>query len=457
MSGDKSNGESIHIPQLDLFQRPNVQEAIDSPVIFNIPKQSRDFTDLRNCKLKMQLRLKHLDDTPLTIHEEVGLTNLPHQSSWSEVAVHINGVRVSGNTNLFPYKAVIKAYMRHNNITDAAFMESMGWRALDDMFTTKGNDIGRASRTIELEGPLFEDIFECERYLLNGMDMQIKLQPTPASFRIKESFDTSYTDAELSQLETKMKAAETALQTALDAGGEHQSKRDDLKRAQLSYYSVVGHKKGYKLVLENIVMKMTYVRVNPMVINALQEQLQQQPAVYPYTKTDVKTISIPSGQQQVYFDTIFDGVRPSKVVIAMVSSSTMNGANSRDPTLFQDFYLTDINVAVDGILIQPKKMRYNATEGMAEYISAYEDFIHVVQKSGHQTPNMTPQQFSWNPVFVFALEPIIKKDVHNQVVKGPICVMAQFEKPLTETVNMIIYAEMPALMQVDAARNVALT
>lgn len=477
MSGALRNGGRLAIPELNLFQRPDIQDAIEkeyeveyrpseqitddkAPIIFNIPRQSRDFTDLRNSRLKMKLRMKHADGTKLEMREEAAVINLIHQTAWSQIDVTINGTPVSSNTRLFPYKAFFKTLTRSNGISDEAFMKSMGWvppyndtDEIVDVSYEASKKRCANSRMIELEGPLLEDIFESQRYLLNGIDMQIKLHRSLMSFMLVQHFNQEKTDVEIKVLEDKKKSA---LETFL-ADIHNVVKEDAAEAAAIAYNIAQGVKKGYKIELVDIVMKMAYVRIYPAVIQAIQETIELSPALYPFTKTELKTVSIPTGQQQVYFDTVFNGVRPSKMLMGFVSSEAMNGTITTNPLDFKSYYVSDISLMVDGSLIQPKKFTYNMTDitDISDFTGAYTDYMKMVQRSGYGTPNISPEQFARNPLFAFSLEPGGHGEFHNQAMKGPIAIIVHFDRPLSQSVNLVLYAEMPGLMQVDAARNVA--
>ena len=82
-------------------------------------------------------------------------------------------------------------------------------------------------------------------------------------------------------------------------------------------------------------------------------------------------------------------------------------------------------------------------------------YMSMVKKSGYQTPNVAPEEFMRHPVFTFCLEPAISGNYQHQAMKGPVSVIIQFAKALEKSVNLMMYAETPGLMQIDAARNVA--
>ena len=482
MSGGQQNGDVSIMKALNLFQRPNIQDAVEreytveyrpseqfiderSPVIFNIPKQSRDFTDLRSCSLKMKLRVKRRNDTDLQFGEEVSLINMCHQTAWSQMDVTINGVPVSSNTRLYPYKAFFKALTRNAGVSESSALKSMGWfspftgnsraHAKDEAWA-ESKRLVRNSRLLELEGPLMEDIFESERYLLNGTEMQIKLHRCLSPFMLNLLYTTSSSiasDANIDALKVKMEAD---IKAVLE-DNDNTILIMAANKSTSDYNNAVGSKQGYKVVLEDIVLKMAYVRVYPHVITAIQESLQQNPALYPLTRTEMKSVAIPDGQQQVYFDTVFSGLRPSKIVLGFVSSEAVNASFATDALNFESHNVSDISIMIDGTVIQPKKLIYDDRGDGQEYLSAFMDYMTMVKKSGYEVPYATPEEFQKHPIFTFALEPIEHSDIQNQAMKGPVSVIIQFARQLDRGVNLLMYAEMPGLVQIDAARNIAIS
>ena len=463
---------------LNLFQGRNIQDAVDkeymveyrpseqitdasAPVIFNIPKQSRDFTDLRKCRMKMRLQIVHKDDTPLRSEEEVAFTNMIHQTAWAEVNVALNGVPISNrSSSLYPYKALFKTLMRHNEGSEDPSMRSMGWFP---PYTGSSGLLGAGkpweyakqlcseSRVMELEGPMMEDIFESERYLVNGVAVQIKLERCSDSFIRIQPFDFAIGYETTEDIAARLKLKEDTKADWIAHPEDEEKKQRAILKSSL-YYQALGASKGYKVVLKDIVMKMAYVRVFPNVIQAVQDQIQQTPALYPITRTDMKTVSIPAGQQQVYFDTLFNGPRPKKIVMAFVSSEAVNGTIGTDPLRFGHHFVSDVGIMVDGTLIQPKKLKYSDNH-LSESVSTFTDYVQMVKASGYGAPNVTPEAFARQPIYTFALDPELNDALQQQIVKGSISIIVHFDRPLEKSVNIVMYAEMPGIVKIDAARN----
>ena len=100
-----------------------------------------------------------------------------------------------------------------------------------------------SSKSVTLQGPLFQDIFMQKRYLLNNTRMTIRLDRSPLEFVLLN----------------------------LEAAG------------------------SYKLQLEDVVLKVRMIELNPATQYAISKSLETKPALYPYTRRDIRVENLPVG------------------------------------------------------------------------------------------------------------------------------------------------------------------
>ncbi|KAJ8316755.1 hypothetical protein KUTeg_005701 [Tegillarca granosa] len=91
----------------------------------------------------------------------------------------------------------------------------------------------------------------------------------------------------------------------------------------------------YEIVIEDIIRKVEKVIVSPSVIYVHAEVFKHTNAKYPYTKTEVKMMTIPSGQLNFTWDNMFQGLQTNKVVITFVDSQAVSGSYSKNPFNFE--------------------------------------------------------------------------------------------------------------------------
>ena len=70
---------------------------------------------------------------------------------------------------------------------------------------------------------------------------------------------------------------------------------------------MTGDSENYKVSITSAILKVCHVKVSDAVVVAQNEALNLSPALYPYWKSNFKTISIPSGVSTVTSDDIFHG------------------------------------------------------------------------------------------------------------------------------------------------------
>lgn len=165
-----------------------------TPIEISIPGQGNEYLDLRRSRLYVKCAIVKSDGTKLATSEKTGIINIPLQSMWSQVDTYLNGKLVSLNTSYYPWKAYLKLLLSNGQDIGRSQLQSQLYY-LDDMDTkdadpVSGSNGGLAqryqytkdSRIFDMEGPLYEDIFRLDKYLVNGVDVNLKLFRNRASF-----------------------------------------------------------------------------------------------------------------------------------------------------------------------------------------------------------------------------------------------------------------------------------
>ena len=137
----------------------------------------------------------------------------------------------------------------------------------------------------------------------------------------------------------------------------------------------------YEIVIEDIILKACKIQVNPGVIFGHASVMQNTNAKYHYTKTEVKLLTIPSGNSSFTYDNLFQGLRPNRCVIGFVDSTATTGDFTLNPYNFQHFNLTQIGLFVDSVPVGGNvlKLNFNATNGRT-IIPAYNSMFEIADK-----------------------------------------------------------------------------
>ncbi|KAJ8321574.1 hypothetical protein KUTeg_000873 [Tegillarca granosa] len=202
--------------ELELFSLPPVQSAVmktqyidyrpvsnisqNAPIEFHIPGQSPEYTDLRHSRLYIKAKIVKGDGTST-------LTLL--SATKDKVESQLQNALFYTETNVFD--------------TDPVGGSNPGYAA---RFTrTKG------SKSFEMCYYLLQDFLQCEKYLLNGCDIDITLYPNRPIFYLKS------TEA----------------------------------------------KPDFQIVIEDIIFQALRINLNPAALIGIQNKLEESPALYNYT------------------------------------------------------------------------------------------------------------------------------------------------------------------------------
>ena len=102
---------------------------------------------------------------------------------WSQVDVYMNNKLVSLNSSHYPLKAYLKTVLSSGSDEQNSQLQSQLFFKDDDPMDSVTLNSGfvnryeytKLSREFELEGPLMEDVFDMDKYLIQGVDLYIKL------------------------------------------------------------------------------------------------------------------------------------------------------------------------------------------------------------------------------------------------------------------------------------------
>lgn len=167
--------------------------------------------------------------------------------------VYLNNKLVSFNTNNYPWKSYLKTVLFggkeeiSSQKQSQLFCKDKG--KLDDANAYNGSNTGlvlrygytQESHVFKLEGNLMEDIFDIDKYLINGVDIYIKLFRSSAPFLVMSAQDSP----------------------------------------------------SYKLELLDVVYKVAKVRVDPGVLLNHSKQIESNPMKYTISRNELKMNTIP--------------------------------------------------------------------------------------------------------------------------------------------------------------------
>ena len=264
--------------------RPVNQVTNTSVLDFNIPAQTSSYVDLMKSVLNVKVKLVKGDNSDPD-GEVLGPVNLTLHSIFRQADVTFQQTPLSHTGVNYPYKAYIDTILNTSEneqkgiLTSQFFYKDTGDVDTNDAKT--GTNEGLKTRyaktlhgkIIDMEGPLRLDMFQQPKLLVNGVAIGLKLWQNHDPFRI-------ITDNLIPD---------------------------------------------YKVQIVDARFKLCVLRPTGAVLLGNEKMIQEGPAVDPYLRSEIKTVSIASGQYSFSADDMFQGLVPSKLIVGLVSSAAYNG------------------------------------------------------------------------------------------------------------------------------------
>lgn len=415
--------------ELDLFSIPPTQTSIekgdwvqykplaaltdDSPIEFVIPGIGDEYIDLSHTMLNVQAKILQSNGLPLGDTDNVGPVNNWLHSLFTQVDVYLNQRLISTTGNTYAYRSYIETLLNYGPAAKKSHLTSSLWftdtsgsmDSLDENngYTSRRNFITK-SALVDMIGHVHSDIFNQEKFLINGVEMRIRF------IRSRDEFN------------------------------------------------LMAKSSGFKVSITEANLYVRRMRINPSVLLAHSKILATTTAKYPITKVEVKNVTIPSGVQGKTLDNIFLGQLPKRIILGFVTNSAFIGNFKANPYNFQHFDLNFLSLYIDGRQIPSKPIQPNFTASKL-FVHAYHTLysgtgIHFLNE-GNAISRST--YGNGNCLMAFDLTPDLSSNTMshwNLVRHGCLRIEVRFEKALPETINCIIYGEFDNIVEIDKDRKV---
>lgn len=418
--------------ELDLFTIPATQTSIesgkwvqykpissltdDSPIEFVIPGHGDEYVDLSNTMINIKARILNPDGTKLVATDNaVGPVNNWIHSLFSQVDLYVNQKLVSPQNNTYAYRSYIETLLNYDESAKNSHLGCALWYddktgEMDDCENKNTGLVNRRNFTnlsavVDMIGHLHVDLFNQEKFLLNGVELRLRLVRSRDTFCLMSKTDRF-----------KVKIEEANL-----------------------------------LVRKN--------KINPTVLLAHSKTLESGSAKYPITRVEVKAITIPSGIQGKTLDNVFLGQLPKRLIVGLVSNKAFNGDFKCNPYNFQSYKVNFFSLYVDGQQIPTKPLQPDySTENELSVLSYHTLFsgtgIHFLNIGN----NIARTEYAkGNCLMAFDLTPDLSANATthwNLIRHGSLRIELGFSDALEETINCIIYAEFDNIVEIDKNRNV---
>ena len=208
---------------------------------------------------------------------------------------------------------------------------------------------------------------------------------------------------------------------------------------------------GVKVILMGATLLVRTKRVCPELILAHKEMLQTTNMRMPHNRVTVTKYTIGNGVQSNSVPLNFPAKLPKRIFIGFVLNTAATGNIGENPFRFQNFGLEDLHVSLTGEIVPTGGIATNYTTN--DYQRAY---LNTLSALGLDNDNraiwLKDEEFAngYNiHGFKLAPGPIDGTVFTAAKSTGSLTVFFKFAAPLVAAIDMIVYAETPAILEID--------
>jgi hypothetical protein len=421
--------------ELDLFSIPATQTSVESgmyvdyhpvssitsgaPIEFDVNATGEDYLDLSNSLLHLRAKIVKANGDDLEAASSVGPVNNFLHSLFSQVDVSLNGTLITSSTNTYAYRAYIETLLNYSSdakssqLTSALFYKDeagkmdkpnpLAANAVDkNSGLVKRQTFAALSSEIDMIGRIHSDIFFQERYMLNEVNVRIKLIRSNDAFCLMSTGATQF-----------------------------------------------------KVIVTFASLLIRKVKISPSVYLAHAKTLETGTAKYPIRRVICKTFTIPTGYLDASHEKLFSGQLPIRLIVGLVDNRAYNGEREKNPFNFHHYSLSEIAVYLDGQLhgLKPLKLNFGSGRFVAAYASLFGGTNKINRDEGYDISRS--DYANGYTLFAYDLTPDLAEDDHlNLTRQGTVRLDLKFAEALAHTVTVVCYAEFHNVIEVDRNRTV---
>ena len=388
------------------------------PFEFKIPSSTGLYRDLNSSYIVLKIKVVAANGADLAADVVLAPSNLALHSLFSNVSVTLGGKEISDKDSLYAYRAYLETLLTYQDDVLKTRAIAEGWSkdsagrmnnlqllAADGQPVPNDGFVARqkllaGSRTFTLLGRPHVDIFHQELDVPPNVEINITFTPSTTAF----AFIGANANANVKVM---------------------------VMDAKLYVHT--------KTVCADLVL-------------AHREMPEKCPMRPPLNRVLVKKHGIGQGFTSSSITLNFPGKLPKRIFVGFVLNAASTGTITENPFNFQNFGLTSIQLTVNGDAMPAAgglKMDYATGDYQRAYLST---LAALGLENGNRSIDLTPSDFaSGFNIYGFKVAPgPIDGTVFTAANSvGSAAIDVTFAAGLVAPIDMIVYAEMPAILEID--------
>ena len=418
--------------ELEIFEKPCNQTAISASYEqVSYPKAALDnssviefvssgtdnsYRDLSTIRLCLTVAMMKSDGSKLTYNDaatkDYGVINNVIHSLFTQCAVTLNDVLITPSSSNYHYKAYLETLLNYGSDAKNTHLTLRGFE-LDTAGKTNTSDdtnLGFKERRswfqtatatpatdspleneIHLTSPLHVDFFRNGKFLLNGVELKIKLTRSNDEFYL---------------------------------------------------WGPAGTPK-VKLVIKQASLVIRHFNISPKFLLGHDAGLRTGNAKYFYRRAEIKPFTISANQQSHTLNNISNGVIPTFLLFTMVPNANFVGTVTTNPFHFVHNDLSYFALYVKDKLVHTTPLQPVFGGTGKQFARAYETLfsgtnIHHSDRGHMITPHMFANGYF---MLTYLLSPDLTDDLQhkNPVDRGEVRIELRFKNSLTHSITCLVY------------------
>ena len=415
------------LSSLDFFSPAIVQEDVEEgywepiassntldnrDIQFHIDAADKLFIDPQHSYVKMRLKIQNNDDTALADDAEVSVINYIAATMWKQIDLYLAN-NIIQSSNDYHYQANMEVGLSYNANAKNTWLQSSLYyedtaRKFNELNNTnlgyqKRKNHFAKSRGVELISRLHLGFFNQQKLLLDNVPMKLVFQRN----------------------------------------------RDDM-------CLLTANDTNVKIEIEDMMVVVRRVKLADHVYNSINAYLSKNDAIYPITRSTIKTFTKPAGVRDISINNQLSTPDiPTRIIIGMVSNAAYSGAKALNPFEFKHFNINyaDVRVNAKSVLTRPLRMDMASRQ----YLDVYNALMITLGLVGRDDGyNISRDQFDGGYFLLGVdLTPTLCNGAYaDPIQSGNVDIELKFAQQLPETVTIIVYCQYSNKIIINKAHQV---